>query len=208
MTAEPFNDDGTYRSDVFYDTLGPEYIPIALEVARVADPKAKLYINDFNIEGPGPKSTAHQNLVRSLKARGVPIDGIGIQGHLIVGELPANITENLRAFTSLGIEVAITELDIRMTLPSTPELLEQQKKDYETVVAACKAVDKCIGVTLWDFTDKYSWVPGTFPGQGDACPWDEVGSCYAYIEPRLRLRLCQNLVRKPAFDGIAIGFGA
>ncbi|KAJ3557946.1 hypothetical protein NM688_g1204 [Phlebia brevispora] len=169
---EPFNDDGTYRSDVFYDTLGPTYIPIALLAARAADPKAKLYINDYNIEGPGPKATAHQNLIKSLKAQGIPVDGIGIQGHLIVGELPANITENIRAFTELGIEAAITELDIRMTLPETPELLQQQKQDYETVISACEAVEKCVGVTLWDFTDKYSWIPSTFPGQGDACPWD------------------------------------
>ena len=50
---EPFNDDGTFRSDVFYDTLGPEYISIALRAARSADPHAKLFINDYNIEGTG-----------------------------------------------------------------------------------------------------------------------------------------------------------
>ena len=61
-----------------------------------------------------------------------------------------------------------------MNLPATPALLEQQKKDYETVVSACKAVRGCVGVTVWDFTDKYSWVPSTFPGQGAPCPWDEV----------------------------------
>ena len=54
----------------------------------------------------------------------------------------------------LGVDIAITELDIRMELPVTPEKLEQQKKDYETVIAACKAVKRCIGVTIWDYTDK------------------------------------------------------
>lgn len=208
-STEPFNDDGTFRSDVFYDTLGESFIPIALRAARAADPFAKLYINDYNIESPGPKSTAHQQLVKSLKAQGVPIDGIGIQGHLIVGELPANITENLEAFTKLGVEVAITELDIRMTLPSTPALLEQQKKDYETVISACKAVEKCIGVTVWDFTDKYSWVPSTFAGQGDACPWDEVRQIpHMYVSSSFLHCTLQNLVRKPSYDGIAIGFSS
>lgn len=94
------------------------------------------------------------NLVKQLKKDRVPIDGIGIQGHLIVGELPTTIKENLEAFTSLGVEVAITELDIRMNLPVTDALLAQQKADYETVVSACKAVKGCIGVTIWDWTDK------------------------------------------------------
>ncbi|KAJ8095018.1 hypothetical protein PM082_010236 [Marasmius tenuissimus] len=188
VVNEPFNDDGTQRSFVFTDTIGPSYIDIALESARAADPSTKLYINDFNIEGFNAKSTAMFDLVQDLKARGIPIDGIGVQAHLIVGQIPGDIQENLERFASLGVEVAITELDIRMTLPVTAELLEQQKADYQSVVSACDAVEACIGVTIWDFDDKYSWVPGTFPGEGAALPWDE------------------NLVRKPAYDGIIAGF--
>lgn len=174
MRAEVFNDDGTFRQDVFFNSSGSRFIPAAFHAARKADPHVKLYANDFNIEGPGVKSTAYQNLIKTLKKEGVPIDGIGFQSHFIVGELPTNIIENMEAFVKLGLEVAITELDIRMTLPATPALLAQQKKDYETVISACNAVKGCIGVTLWDFTDKFSWVPGTFAGQGAACPWDEV----------------------------------
>ncbi|PBL03603.1 endo-beta-1,4-glucanase [Armillaria gallica] len=185
---EPFNDDGTFRSDVFFNTLGQSYIGIALKAARAADPKAKLYINDFNIEGTGAKSTAMVNLVKSLKAQGIPIDGIGIQAHLIVGEVPSTLKANFEQFTALGVEIAVTELDVRMTLPETPALLAQQKVDFQTVISTCKAVTGCIGVTIWDFTDKFSWVPGAFPGQGGATPWDE------------------NLVTKPAFDGIVQGF--
>ncbi|THU87259.1 glycoside hydrolase family 10 protein [Dendrothele bispora CBS 962.96] len=188
VVNEPFNDDGTMRSFVFTDTLGSSYIDIALQAAKAADPNTKLYINDFNIEGPGVKSTAMQNLVKDLKSRGIPIDGVGIQAHLIVGELPADIQQNIEAFTALGVEVAITELDIRMDLPATPDKLAQQKTDYQTVVSACNNVSECIGVTIWDFSDLVSWIPGTFPGQGAACPWDE------------------NFVKKPAYDGIVIGF--
>ncbi|KAF8150055.1 endo-1,4-beta-xylanase A precursor [Crassisporium funariophilum] len=188
VVNEPFNDDGTWRTSVFYNTIGTGFVAVALQAARAADPAAKLYINDYNIDGTGAKSTAMVNLVKSLKAQGVPIDGIGIQGHLIVGQVPSTLQANLQQFTALGVEVAITELDIRMTLPATEALLAQQKKDYQTVIGACKAVAGCVGVTIWDYTDKYSWVPSTFSGQGAALPWDA------------------NLVKKPAYDGIVAGF--
>uniref|UniRef100_A0A8H7Y2N7 Beta-xylanase n=1 Tax=Psilocybe cubensis TaxID=181762 RepID=A0A8H7Y2N7_PSICU len=181
---EPFNEDGTFRETVFYNTIGISYISTALRAARAADPKAKLYINDYNLEGLSPKSTGMVNLVKQLKKDRVPIDGIGVQGHLIVGSLPTTIRENLQAFADLGVEVAITELDIRMPTPPTAALLEQQKKDYQTVIAACKAVKKCIGVTIWDWTDKAR----VFEGEGAALPWDE------------------NLVKKPAYYGIIDGW--
>ncbi|PFH48756.1 glycoside hydrolase family 10 protein [Amanita thiersii Skay4041] len=185
---EPFNDDGSFRQSVFFNTMGTSYISVALRAARAADSRAKLYINDFNIEGTGAKSTAMVNLVRSLKTQGVPIDGIGVQAHLILGQVPSTLQTNLQQFVNLGVEVAITELDIRMTLPATSDKLAQQQRDYQTVIHACKAVSGCVGVTLWDWTDKFSWVPGTFSGQGAACPWDE------------------NFVKKPAYSGILAGW--
>ncbi|KAI0833643.1 glycoside hydrolase superfamily [Trametes gibbosa] len=183
-TKEPFNDDGTWRQDVFYNTLGTSYIPTALKAARAADPNAKLYINDYNIEQAGAKSTAMLNLVKQLQADSVPIDGVGFQCHFIVGEVPGSFQQTLEQFTALGLEVAITELDVRMTLPATSALLAQQQKDYETVVQACMNVKGCVGITIWDWTDKYSWVPSTFSGQGAALPWD------------------QTFNKKPAYSGI------
>ncbi|KZP08753.1 glycoside hydrolase family 10 protein, partial [Athelia psychrophila] len=180
---EPFNDDGTWRSDVFYNVLGTSYVTLALTAARAADPAAKLYINDYNIENTGAKATAMLNLVKSLKAAGTPIDGVGFQCHFIVGEVPTSFQTVLSQFTALGVEVAITELDIRMTLPSTPALLAQQSTDYASVITACKNVAGCVGATVWDFDDSYSWVPNTFSGQGAACQWDA------------------NLNKKPSYTG-------
>ncbi|KAJ2912385.1 hypothetical protein MD484_g8027, partial [Candolleomyces efflorescens] len=185
VVNEAFEDDGTFRQTVFYKTLGTKYFETALRVARKADPKTKLYLNDYNVEGLNAKSDAYYNLIKELKAKKVPIDGFGVQGHLILGRVPTTIKENFQRFADLGVDIAITELDIRMDLPVTPEKLEQQKKDYETVIAACKAVKRCVGVTIWDYTDKYSWVPGWFEGEGAALPWDE------------------NLKKKPAYYGIA-----
>jgi len=187
MVPDSERHKGTFRTDVFYNTIGESYIAIAFQTARQTDPNAKLYINEYNIEYAGAKATALINLVKNLKSQGVPIDGIGVQSHLIVGQVPSTFQSNLEAFAALDVEVAITELDIRMTLPATSALLSQQQSDYQTVIAACKAVSGCIGVTIWDYTDKYSWVPSTFSGQGEACPWD------------------QNLGIKPAYNGILAG---
>ena len=94
------------------------------------------------------------NLVKQLKADGVPIDGIGFESHFILGEVPTTLQANMEAFTALGIEIAVTELDVRITLPATDADLQQQKQDYQTVVSACNAVPGCVGVTIWDYTDK------------------------------------------------------
>jgi len=185
VVNEPFNEDGTYRDTMWYQTLGAGYIAKALTWAHAADPRAKLFLNDYNIDGLGAKSDAMYNLVASLKAQGVPIDGVGLQGHLILGQVPTTIQQNIQRFADLGVEVAITELDIRMDLPRDAVKDAQQATDYSNVVGACMAVRKCVGITIWDYTDKYSWVPWVFTGQGAALPYDE------------------NLAKKPAYDAIA-----
>ncbi|KAI0787506.1 endo-1,4-B-xylanase A [Fomes fomentarius] len=190
VVNEPFNDDGTWRQDVFFNTLSTSYVAIALQAARAADPNAKLYINDYNIEQTGAKATAMLNLVKQLLADGVPLDGVGFQCHFIVGAVPTSFQTVLEQFTALGLEVAITELDIRTNTPASQASLQQQQKDYQAVVQACMNVKGCVGITIWDFTDKYSWVPSTFSGQGAACPWD------------------QNLVEKPAYNGIVAALTA
>jgi endo-1,4-beta-xylanase len=156
VVNEALNDDGTFRNDTFYSILGQEYIKIAFEAAAAADPWAKLYYNDFNIEFAGPKSTAAQNnIVKYLKDAGIRIDGVGLQSHFIVGETPSIDTqiENMRSFTDLGVEVAITELDIRLDLPANTSNLAQQSLDYQSTVGACMQVEACIGITVWDFYD-------------------------------------------------------
>ncbi len=154
VVNEPFNDDGTWRTDVFFNTLGTSYVPIALQAARAADPGAKLYINDYNIEQSGAKATAMLNPVKQLLAAGVPLDGVGFQCHFIVGEVPTSFQSVLQQFTALGLEVAITELDIRMPTPASQANLAQQQRDYQSVTQACMNVEGCVGITVWDFTDK------------------------------------------------------
>jgi len=173
VVNEIFNEDGTWRSTVWHDTIGPEFVDIAFKTARSVDPHALLAINDYNIDGTGNKSTAVKNLVKSSRARGIPIDMIGAQAHLVVGTLPTDIQKNWQSFADLGVFVAVTELDIRMNTPPSAADLAQQAKDYKTVVSACLAVSRCVGVTVWGASDKYSWVPDVFAGEGAPLPWDE-----------------------------------
>ncbi|WP_236242626.1 endo-1,4-beta-xylanase [Streptomyces sp. CC228A] len=189
VVNEAFDEDGTRRQSVFQRTLGDGYIADAFRAARAADPAAKLYLNDYNVEGLNAKSDGMYELVRSLKAQGVPIDGVGLQAHLIVGQVPPSLQANIQRFADLGVDVAVTELDIRMQLPATEAKLAQQKADYAAVTRACLAVSRCVGVTVWGFTDSDSWIPDFFEGQGAATPYDE------------------GFRPKPAFYGIAEALG-
>ncbi|MFF4489835.1 endo-1,4-beta-xylanase [Streptomyces sp. NPDC001544] len=189
VVNEAFNEDGTYRPTLRYSGLGSGYIANAFTWAHAADPDAKLYINDYNVEGVNAKSDALYNLVKSLKQQGVPIDGVGLQAHLILGQVPSTLQQNIQRFADLGVDVAITELDIRMALPADSAKLAQQAADFKSVVAACAAVTRCVNVTVWGFADSDSWVPGTFPGYGAATPYDE------------------NYSPKPAYHGIAEALG-
>jgi endo-1,4-beta-xylanase len=171
VVNEAFNDDGTRRQSKWQTTLGDGYIADAFRFARAADPNAKLYINDFNTDGVNAKSTAIFNLASTLKSQGL-LDGVGFQSHMILGQVPSTYQQNLQRFANLGLDVAITELDIRMNTPASSAMLQQQAGDYTTVVNACLAVSRCVGITTWGVGEPDSWIPGTFPGQGQGLLFD------------------------------------
>ena len=173
VVNEPFADDGQWRRSIFYDAMGPGYVAIALRAARAADPDAKLYINDYNVETDGPKMQALYDLVATLKRDGVPIDGVGLQSHFIGGEAPADFRAVLQKFATLGVDVAVTELDLRLRLPADAHALTAQAADYASIVSACRSTPRCVGVTTWGITDDRSWVPSFFSGYGAALPFDE-----------------------------------
>ncbi len=169
---EPFNEDGSLRQDVFYQAMGQGYLATALRAARAADPAAKLYINDYNIEGVNAKSNALYTIAQSMVAQGVPLDGIGLESHFIVGQVPSSLLTNMQRFANLGLDVAVTELDDRIPLPASTANLNQQATDYSTVVKDCLAVSRCVGVSQWGVDDGHSWIPGTFSGYGAATFYD------------------------------------
>ncbi|MEV6607038.1 endo-1,4-beta-xylanase [Kutzneria sp. NPDC051319] len=189
VVNEPFNEDGSLRSDAFTNAMGSGYLADALRTAHAADPNAKLYLNDYNIEGQNAKSDAMYRLVSQLKSQGVPIDGVGLESHFIVGQVPSSMRANMQRFTALGLDVAVTELDDRIQLPANSGTLAQQATDYAAVVNNCLAVSRCVGVSQWGVGDADSWIPGTFPGQGAATMYDN------------------NYQPKPAYDATSTALG-
>jgi endo-1,4-beta-xylanase len=173
VVNEPFADDGSWRKSIWYEAMGPGYVAIALHAARAADPQARLYVNDYGVETAGPKMQALLDLVTSLKRDGVPIDGVGLQSHFVAGAAPADLKATMAEFASLGVDVAMTELDLRIRLPANDKALAAQASDYGAVVRACRETPRCVGVTTWGLTDGRSWVPSFFSGYGAALPFDE-----------------------------------
>src|SRR5271168_5363466 len=98
VVNEPFTDDGEWRKSIWYEAMGPTYVAIALKAARAADPDAKLYVNDYNVEFAGPKMRALFDLVAALKRDGVPIDGVGLQSHFVAGKAPADLKTVMAEF--------------------------------------------------------------------------------------------------------------
>lgn len=96
----------------------------------------------------------------ALKEAGVPVDGIGLQAHFTVGRAPnyTEVTAAQKLFTQHGFETALTELDVRINLPVDEAKLEQQGHVYADSVQACIDEELCVGVTVWDFWDRVSWV--------------------------------------------------
>ncbi|WP_155370582.1 endo-1,4-beta-xylanase [Catellatospora vulcania] len=173
VVNEVFDENGGFRSSFWYNTLGQSFIADAFRYARAADPDARLCINDYNVEGINAKSTAMYNLVQSLRAQNVPVDCVGFQAHLATQYgFPSDLQQNMARFAALGVQVRITELDIRIQTPRTAAKDTTQAQYYTNVVNACLAVTACAGITIWGFTDKYSWVPDTFPSEGFALPYD------------------------------------
>ncbi|KAH3007743.1 hypothetical protein KXW60_002666 [Aspergillus fumigatus] len=169
VVNEAINGDGAFSSSVWYDTIGEEYFYLAFQyaqeaLAQIHANQVKLYYNDYGIENPGPKADAVLKLVAELRKRGIRIDGVGLESHFIVGETPslADQLATKKAYIEAGLEVAITELDVRFSQAPfyTAEAQKQQAADYYASVASCKhAGPRCVGVVVWDFDDAYSWIP-------------------------------------------------
>jgi endo-1,4-beta-xylanase len=171
---EALNDDGTLRDTIWLRNLGEGYIADVFRWAHQADRNVKLFYNDFNLEFFGPKSDAAFALVKHLLAQGVPIDGIGFQGHLGAQfGFDPRVQENMQRFADLGLEISVTEADVRMPLPTDVFKLQSQAQGYHSLLEPCLLTRGCGSFTVWGYTDKYSWVPGVFTGEGAADLFDE-----------------------------------
>ena len=112
VVNEAIEEDGSYRKTKFYEILGEEYIPLAFQYAHEADPDAELYYNDYGMNVPGRRD-AVVKLVNSLKAKGLRIDAVGMQGHMGM-DYPTieDFEASMLAFAGTGVKVMITEWDM------------------------------------------------------------------------------------------------
>ncbi|GAB3808631.1 endo-1,4-beta-xylanase [Spirosoma humi] len=182
VVNEALNEDGTMRKSVFLDNLGQDFVTEAFRLAQQAAPKTELYYNDYNNEQPKKRAGCIE-LVKKIKAAGVRIDGVGIQGHWHVGKVPLkDIEESILQYSALGVKVMFTELDIevlprnfqgadvgqRMTAnaqsnpypDALPDSVQQQlAADYEALFRLfLKHKDKVTRVTFWGVNDGDSWL--------------------------------------------------
>ena len=148
VVNEPIADSGRLRPSVFERRLGPGFIEDAFRTARTADPDAKLYLNELGAEGIGAMSNRLYSIVRDLKARGVPIDGVGFQVHTNLAGLPGDFVANMRRFRALGLDVAVTEADVALAVPPSAADLGRQASVYAQIVRACLTV-RCASLTFW-----------------------------------------------------------
>jgi endo-1,4-beta-xylanase len=179
VVNEAFNDDGTLRNSIWLQKLGPGYLADAFRWAHEADPHAQLFYNDYNIEFTGPKSNAVYRLVKDLKARGVPIHGVGFQTHLDTQYGFPDLRANLQRFADVGLNVAETEVDVRTFVkegtntPVSGLAQSAQEAYWSQTLQACLAVRRCISYTVWGVADSNSWIPGVFKGEGAALLYDD-----------------------------------
>lgn len=164
---------GLRTASFWYQKIGPDYISIAFEFAHEADPDAKLYYNDYSAEDMGRKADAVYALLRDMKAAGVPVDGVGWQMHLLNGfRITDANRQNAERLAALGLEMMVTELDVRGRLPLSAMDLQTQAESYREVADFCLRQPSCKALVMWGFTDKYSWIPSFFPGMGGALIFD------------------------------------
>jgi endo-1,4-beta-xylanase len=181
VVNEAFEDDGSMRRTPWYDQpgigfawQGTKYIEQALLWAHAANPKAKLFYNDYDVELVNKKSEAMYRMAAEFVRRGVPLNGVGLQMHIDLGfDDPAklrSLVQNMERFAKLGLEVHITELDIALSSNDAANL-DKQAKLYGEIARACIEQPACKVLQTWGFTDKYSWIPNARKGFGWALPW-------------------------------------
>ncbi|CAH0477555.1 unnamed protein product [Peronospora belbahrii] len=196
VVSEAFEEDGSYRQSFWYKKAGMDYIFTAFKTANTVTQKLglknRLYYSDYNISVINNKSDAVLKMVTSLRRKKLWVEGLSAQSHYLASEwvAGAHIFNNFRRFTSIKMDVAITELDVR-TSSANPNVTEQQQQVsvYANVMSACKKTVRCVGVTTWNFVDSYSWTKSS--------------ASLPYSQPN---GPNTPLVRKATYDAIADGW--
>lgn len=169
------NNDQLFRNSLWYQICGEDFIFKAFEYAHEADPNAVLFYNDYGTESPGKRERIYQLLKKMLDA-GIPVNAVGLQAHWSINDPSEDaIITSIKKFSSLGLKIQITELDISVYTGKdkdpndasfTPEREQQQIEQYAKVFKVFRDYKQYLtGITFWNVTDKYSWLDN-FPVRG------------------------------------------
>ncbi|MFC5283027.1 endo-1,4-beta-xylanase [Pedobacter alpinus] len=169
------DDSSLFRNSKWYQITGEDFIAKAFEYAHEADPNAILFYNDYNTEIPAKREKIY-NMLKGLLAKGVPIHGVGLQGHWSVNNPSREeLEKSIEMFSSLGLQIQITELDVSVysgrqggqignnqqveKVVFTPEMEKMQMEKYKMIFDVFRKYRKEItGVTFWNLSDRYTWL--------------------------------------------------
>ncbi|HET6765984.1 MAG TPA: endo-1,4-beta-xylanase [Chitinophagaceae bacterium] len=162
------NSSGTANDNFYWaDHLGRSYISSAFRWANAADPSAKLFINDYNLESDSRKLDSVIKLINELKAAGVPVHGVGLQMHININTNNTGIDNAFQKLAATGLLIHVSEMDVRINpsntpgFSATPALLDQQAQKYKYVAQSYfQNVPSAqrFGITMWNLTDADSWI--------------------------------------------------
>ncbi|HYR25321.1 MAG TPA: endo-1,4-beta-xylanase, partial [Aquabacterium sp.] len=198
VAAEAVGEDGKPRETFWSRGIGPDYLALAFRWAHEADPQARLRYNDYGGEGAGAKADGIYTLVSDLRRQQVPIDAVGLQMHVGLKDAPRaeDVRINMKRLAALGLATDITEMDVMLSLPPSQAALRAQAVIYRDMLKTCLAVQQCRSFSTWGTTDRYSWIPEYFPGQGAALLFDADGRAKAaYYSVRRILRTIKSAKR-------------
>jgi endo-1,4-beta-xylanase len=160
--------DGLRSSSPWFEMLGPGYIDLAFRTAREADPTALLTYNDYSIEydndEQGKKRAAALALLRRMKADNVPLDALGIQSHIHAVSrdgFSRGVRELLDGAKALGLQVFVTELDVKDDAVATEDMAERDKivaDVYRNYLTNALDGTEVKAVLTWGVTDKNTWL--------------------------------------------------
>jgi len=163
VVNEAIADDAELRESIWLKGIGSDYIEMAFRWAHAVDPQARLFYNDYGGEGLGKKSDAIYALVRDLRQRDVPIQGVGFQMHVSIDRppQPEDVAANIQRLGELGLEVHITEMDVSIhgSKGTRQEKLAAQANLYRDMLQACLNASNCKVFVTWGLTDHHSWIP-------------------------------------------------
>jgi endo-1,4-beta-xylanase len=186
VVNEAVNDDdtGSYRECLWSRNLGMAYIPAAFHLARAADQRALLFLNDYNLERNPRKRRGFLRLAESLLKAGAPLQGLGAQTHIGIDLAPGMVTAAMRDLASLGLPIHVSELDVSTRIRrfdvsnAQDRSLRQARLVHETVEAfMALPPSQRFAVTTWGVRDKDSWLqhPPNPPGVDRPLLFDDEG---------------------------------